>query len=403
MSESIRIALAVRHEPARHALEKAVSRIPGASLQREPQASDILIYEVTPESEQDFLRLGRTLTSQTRGEVFLTCAEPSPDFLIQAMRAGIHEFLPLPVPEQELVRAVKRFQARQGAPVEPRECAGGRVRLVLGAKAGTGVTTLAVNLACALHARGERTVLVDLGRSMGEIPLFLDMEYAYTWGDAIQNLDRVDTTYLDSLLARSENGPAVLASPGHALPPSLAADPAALSQGLGRILQELALGFDQVVVDGGAHLDRLLPSVPEAADRVLLVMNPSLPCLARAKQQLDTLRKGQAEQKTHVISARHPRHGDIGSREMEEILQKRVFALLPDDYAAALGAMNQGRPLLQAAPKSALTRAIQKLAAGFSRRSAPTSAPGRSLLGLLRRKSAKQADPSVSGRLGVSS
>ncbi|WP_022662269.1 AAA family ATPase [Paucidesulfovibrio longus] len=382
MHDEIRIALAVRDETARQGLEKTIRAAKGVSLQARGEPSDILVYEVDPRTEQDFPRLSRALASQTRGEVFLTCAEPSPEFLIQAMRAGIHEFLPLPVPPKELGRALARFAERRRGPESGSAPASGKVTLVAGAKAGTGATTLAVNLACALQARGERTALLDLRRPLGETPLFLDLEYAYTWGEAAENLDRLDATYLESLLARHSSGLAVLASPGDALP---GAD---LGETVFRIISELRRNFDQIVVDGEAGLEGYGLRDVDASDQVLLVMNPSLPCLAHAKRVLEGLRRsGGQEDKIRIVASRQLKDGDIGAQDMEEILQKRIHASLPEDYRAVLSAMNQGRSLAEAAPKSPLSRAVDRLARNISGREARTaSGAGKPLFGFLRRK-----------------
>ncbi|MGE4292477.1 MAG: CpaE family protein [Desulfovibrio sp.] len=394
MHEDIRIALAVRDNAARLQLEKALGRAKNVRLAGRGEPSEILIYEVDPHSEQDVARLGGILAGQTQGEIFLTCAEPSPEFLIRAMRAGIHEFLPLPVPPQELARSLARYVARRRGAEPAPVCGEGKVTLVAGVKAGTGATTLAVNLACALQARGERTVLLDLRRPLGETPLFLDLEYAYTWGEAAQNLERLDPTYLDSLLARHSSGLSVLASPGGAT--TAPGQGAHLGETAFRIISELRKGFDHVVVDSDAGLDGYGLRDADAADQIWLVMNPSLPCLAHAKRVLEDLRQGgDLEGKVRIVASRQLKNSDIGTQDMEEILQKRIHASLPDDYAAVLAAMNQGRALAETAPKSPLTRAVERLARDLAGRDARQAGniSGRALFGFLRRERRGSRDP----------
>ncbi|MEF2143903.1 MAG: histidine kinase [Desulfovibrionaceae bacterium] len=382
MNHDIRIALAIRDEDGRSKLEKVISGAPGVSLQQEGEPSDILIYEVEAGRETDLLALGQDLRRQTGGEIFLASAETSPELLIQAMRAGIHEFLPLPVPPRELGKALSRFVARQRNGEQESAPGQGHITIVAGVKSGCGATTLAVNLAHELQASAGRTALLDLRLPMGEAPLFLDLEYAYTWGDVAANIDRLDGTYLDSVMARHDSGLQVLASPGGSL-----LDAQDLAEAVTPLLAEMRRHFNHVVVDTDAGLTAYGYRELDAADTALLVMNPSLPCLAHAKRVVDAVRQaGGNESKIRLVVNRHLPDGDIGTHDAEEILQKKIFATLPEDYKGTLAAINQGKPLSQAAPKSAMGKAVAKLARSMSRngsRNATKSKGG--LLGLFRK------------------
>jgi Flp pilus assembly CpaE family ATPase len=49
-------------------------------------------------------------------------------------------------------------------------------------------------------------------------------------------------------------------------------------------------------------------------------------------------------------------------RDLENILQHSTFATLPSDYQAMMQCLNQGSPLVSAAPRSKLWRGIKDLA-----------------------------------------
>ncbi|MBA4358324.1 MAG: hypothetical protein C0405_11445, partial [Desulfovibrio sp.] len=230
--------------------------------------------------------------------VILVGPTPAPELLLAAMRAGISEYLAEPVREADLRAALERLhgrrsqsaQAQAQSPAQSQAPApGGRILLVLGAKGGIGATTVAVNLADALNRLGPgRTALLDLAQPQGETPIFLDLEHAYTWADVAQNIERLDATYLESVMARHHSGLAVLPGPGFSSEAALA--PAVLRQ----ILELLRRSYAQVVIDlgtgAGAGQDGAAMEALSMADEVLLVLDLSLPCLARAKRFLEAVR-----------------------------------------------------------------------------------------------------------------
>ena len=74
---------------------------------------------------------------------------------------------------------------------------------MFGGKGGVGTTTVAVNLATSLmEMDGVQTVaLVDTNAPFGDIPLFLNIEPPiFDWMEVSKNLNRLDSTYLMSIL-----------------------------------------------------------------------------------------------------------------------------------------------------------------------------------------------------------
>ena len=82
----------------------------------------------------------------------------------------------------------------------------------MGSKGGVGTTTIAVNLATSLHElKGSPSVvLVDMNPLLGEIPLFLNIKASFDWGELVKNINRVDSTFLMSILAKHTSGIYVL-------------------------------------------------------------------------------------------------------------------------------------------------------------------------------------------------
>ena len=314
--------------------------------------------------------------------VVLAGLAPAPELLLSAMRAGITEYLAEPLAEAELWAALERVQQRRRpllawtpsvsqaqAQIQDQ---GGRIVLVLGAKGGIGTTTVAVNLADALTRQGSgRTALVDLAQPQGETPIFLDLEHTYTWADVAANIDRLDATYLESVMARHHSGLAVLPAPDYCAETSL--DPAVLRQ----ILELLRCGYAQVVIDAGTgsgigNGEAILEAL-DMADDVLLVMDLSLPCLARAKRFLEAVRATQPHllPRLRLVANRKTSESDIGASEAEGILQQPIAWAVVNDYKAALSAINQGKTLAEADPRSAMAKGMAVMARSLCREVLP--------------------------------
>jgi pilus assembly protein CpaE len=129
------------------------------------QHYDVIIIELDSDPEYA-LDLVEHIAASAATTVMVYSAIADPDMLVRCMRAGSREFLLLPlepgVISEALVRAAARRPAGRLTSSENKK-AGGRLLAFMGAKGGTGVTTLACNFAVALAQEpSETTLLIDL-------------------------------------------------------------------------------------------------------------------------------------------------------------------------------------------------------------------------------------------------
>lgn len=336
--------------------------------------ADAVLLAVPETGAEEALAQARRLLDQGRAKAIILCGPsgvaPDPPVLLAAMRAGIGEYLAEPLDPAELLAALARLRARTGEGAARRSEQEGRVVLVLGAKGGVGATTVAVNLAHALSLNAPApasTALLDLAAPQGETPIFLDLEHAYTWADVAANLERLDATYLESVMARHGSGLAVLPAPDFG--EGAALDPVTLRKLLGLMRQVYA----HVVVDAGTGQDEAALEALELADEILLVLDLSLPCLARAKRFLEAVRAARPhlESRVRLVANRTTSQSDIGVAQAEDILRVTISWRILNDYQAALSAINEGRPLAEADPRCPLARAYaamgRELARGLGR------------------------------------
>ena len=103
--------------------------------------------------------------------IFATSSNSQPDLIIQAMRCGCSEYVVKPADREQLLEAIARVGGRRR---EKREQLNGQVLAFLGAKGGSGVTTVVTHLG-ALLAKSclRKTLVVDLHPTFGDAALYL--------------------------------------------------------------------------------------------------------------------------------------------------------------------------------------------------------------------------------------
>lgn len=378
MSTAIPITPLLRDPGLKKALTERFARASELALvDGETQAPmGLVVMELSGEETErslDFERIARLMDDARVEEVFILSQEMDPDVLLTAMRMGVKEVLFLPLSDGELEKALSRFVLRRerGASGSARR---GRVLDVFGAKGGVGTTSVAVNLAMELSSlaatAGRSVALVDMNVPFGEVPLFLDLDPLYHWGEAVSNVDRLDATFMMSIMTRHPSGLYVLPAPG-----TIDGADGLTPEALTRLFELLTEMFDFVVVDGGGYLDELSMKVMEFATRTLVVSELSLPCLANLKRLREVLghdtstSDDEFEREERIPSDRFKlvfnrflSNSEISVEDAESIIGQKAFWLIPNDYATAVSAINQGKAMAQIAAKAPVTKSMGRMA-----------------------------------------
>jgi pilus assembly protein CpaE len=177
---------------------------------------DVIVIDL--DSDLEFaLDLVESIGSNGVATVMVYSSSTDPGILMRCMRAGAREFLTVPfsseVVAEALVRAAARRPAQQTGQAEEKRA--GRLLVFMGAKGGSGVTTLACNFATALaQAPQQKTLLIDLDLPLGDAALDLGISAEFSAIDALQSAERLDAKLLSQLLTKHSSGLMVLAAPG---------------------------------------------------------------------------------------------------------------------------------------------------------------------------------------------
>jgi len=356
------VVLKVNNQKVKEEFSGIISSLEGFRLLHadESKSCDLLVMEVGGDADREFRLLQDLRETGRAREVFLTSSSSSPDILIRALRSGAKEFFPQPLNKEELLLAFSKFK-KNGKYKEVPAKKTGKIINVVGSKGGIGTTTIAVNTAASLlNLPGVQSVaLIDMNLLFGEVPLFLDIEPAFNWGEIANNISRLDSTYLMSVLSKHPSGIHVLPSPT-ALDGINTATPEVIE----KLLDVMKSEFDFIVIDSGQSLDAVSMRILELSDSVLVNAILSLPCLINVKRLLDTFgRLGfPKEEQVKIIISRYHKNSAISREEAEKGMGKRIFWSVPNDFQSTITAINQGKMLSTVAPKSEITRNLGELA-----------------------------------------
>jgi pilus assembly protein CpaE len=212
----------------------------------------------------------------------------------------------------------------------------------LGTKGGTGTTTIAVNCAADVHRLSHRsTVVVDAKQSPGDVAVFLGVRPRYSIVELIDQMGWAQRTHAQRYMTEHDSGLHVLAaSEGFGRPNSRDVE------GVERAIACCASLYDYVVIDAGSTLSSSAVAALTAADLVVLVANPDLPCLRNLRRLSDAVRlAGVAPERTRVLLNRTSDQGTLALTHIERVVGRPMDFQLTSDYRTVAAALNTGVPV----------------------------------------------------------
>lgn len=337
---------------------------------------DVFIVSLNGKTDQALAFVEDICSSNPTATVMAYSASADSDLLVRSMRAGAREFLTAPVVPAVLTEALGRALARREASRRPK--AAGRIFAFVGAKGGAGATTLATNFAIALADEGAgKVAIVDLDVHLGEVALALGLSPKFSIEDALQNIDRLDSVFLLSLLAKHTSGLSVLAAPEQ----YTSID--SLAPAVDRLLRLLREEFSFVVVDAGPASGSVEDTLFDLADTIYLITEASIPALRNARRILSFMAGRERNCHPEVILNRfNSREIDIDENSVAKALARPANWRIPNDFSAVRSAENAGIPL--AMKNSGITKVLRQMAKTACGKADPEQNKGNSLLNLFR-------------------
>jgi pilus assembly protein CpaE len=336
-------------------------------------APELIILDL--EDGQDLgLQLAQYLVELNPAQLFIATGPVlSSEQLMQAMRAGVSDYLPKPVAPEDLRAAAHRVAQKLRKHDGEQQRQPGRILSFFSLKGGGGSTTLATNLAILIHrSTHSNTLLVDLDLELGESALVLGVQPRFSFVDFAENFRRMDASLLASYIEHHPSGVHLLSAPFH---PEKAE--AVTPDQIRRILAFLRQHYDYIIVDTPRTFAASTLAIFEQADLVFIVSAADLPSLRNIQRGIPLLKRvlAKGEDQVRLIINRYDPDDAISVADVEKSLGLKVYWKVSNDYEAVMGSVNVGRPIVLNGG-SPYTRDLKGLAAevtGVREAAAPRS------------------------------
>lgn len=335
-------------------------------------AHDIVIFDAGALSDSMLFAAGDICRNRITGGIIIALAND--DLPLSKMRAlkrqGVDEVLPRAAVDTEIMQPLDAWRSRHNMQI-PALWAGqateGKIISVAQARGGLGASTFAVNLADALLARRgtfqkkaqTEVAIVDLDFQFGTIASQLDVrESDALWRMAMDGTIP-DSAFVESAVVKSEEGLSVITAPSRYGPLE-----AVKPEQIAGLLDALRKTHDYIVVDLPHALVDWIEPILSRSDHLMLTTDITVPSVRATRKLMDFFLAEHPDLAIQLVAVHEKKPLILGAHHKAamELLERGFDHWLPTDKRAARDALDRGKPLSVVSPRSALAKAVTKIA-----------------------------------------
>jgi len=299
---------------------------------------DVTLIDIPSENPAPALRAIELLHQEMpESAIFAIGTLDQPQVIVNAMRAGAREFLQRPPTTSDVLEAFVRVSTAQRR--VRTEGIRGKVFCVINAKGGNGATTVAVNLALALQSAHGQTALIDVA-PLGHAALHMNLKPVFNVADAIRNVDRLDSSLLESFMTRHSGGLQLLA--GTNTPAAI--DPATAE--FVKLFDMLVSQYRYVVVDASSRFDSASRLIANLCETVLLVACTDVASLWSAARVQQYLGETGSRERVRLVLNRFRKVAGFSEADAEAAVGAKLLWRVPNQYFAVSTAIDRGTPVM---------------------------------------------------------
>jgi pilus assembly protein CpaE len=324
--------------------------------------------------------------------IIMMSVQGEQDYLRRSMLAGAREFLVKPFSADELINSIRHVHELEkvrraryapvapvappgGPPVAPTGRDNGKIITFFSPKGGVGRTTIATNLAVALHQiTSKPVVLVDGSLPFGDIAVILNMSpKAKTIADLIGSFETADSDVVESILVQHSTGIKVMLAP-----PTPESTELITGAHIKHVLELLRERYAYIVVDTWPSFQEQVITMLDVADVILTLMTLEITSLKNVRVFMEVVEKlGYDEAKVQLVANRNDSSGGIKASDVEASLGRKIPHTIVSDGRTLVLAVNRGVPFVISHRDSQVAKDIFALAQKIAVTEAAPAAAGK--------------------------
>ena len=341
------------------------------------QDPDVVLMDINMPDMDGIAATEEILRSQPHVQVIILSVQGDQNYMRRAMLAGARDFLTKPPMADELISAIRRAgemaqqeraknaQVRVAPSVSGSSLSTGfsltqgKVITVYSPKGGTGCTTIAVNLAIALHNDDTRTTLVDGNFQYGDVAVFINEQGKNTIIDLATRVNELDPEIVEGVMIKhAASGVHVLAAPSRPeYSEKVSGDQFA------QLIDYLRQMYAYVVIDTTPTLSDITLAAVDKSNVIVLVTTQDIPSIKNARLFLDLVQTIGIERERIVFTMnRYDKRIAITPERVGDNLKQPVAAVIPLDERVVVPAVNRGIPFILENKTQPSARGILSLA-----------------------------------------
>jgi pilus assembly protein CpaE len=334
---------------------------------------NIVLMDVNMPGMDGITATTRITSRHPNTAVIMMSVQNEPDFLRRSMMAGAREFLAKPFSLDELIESIRHVnqlsqQTRRvvnevhvvhqsSGPIKNRKAT---IISVFSLKGGVGRTTLASNLAIAIRNQNpdKEVAIIDGNLLHGDQSVVLNATEQKSIADILRNLTNLDRDLITDIMITHSSGVKLLAAP-----PDAQSGEQITGEHMRLVLQHMTNMFDYIIVDTRPSFDEVTLTLLDHSDKILLMLTLELTAIKGAKQYLelgDLL--GYDSERISLVINRSTLQAGIPIDDVGSSLKGTIVAKLPDEPLPVIRSINEGVPIVQSSPMSALSQEFNRLA-----------------------------------------
>ncbi len=286
----------------------------------------------------------------------ITAYDFKTDNIVRFLRKSKKDFITKPIIKTRFLEIVNEIVEKMTS--EQDFSGQGKVISVFSNKGGLGKTTVAVNLGYELARRDRRSkvAIVDMNLFLGDVTTFLDITPPYDLSFLIEKLD-VTKDVVDLTTQYSDSNYYVIAdSPYRDYSRNIT------KEDVVKMLNILRKKFKYIIIDNSSAITGKTKYILDLSDMILLITEANLPTLNNCKRCLDFFEHIGLQKKTQIVLNRYSSFDECQKQDVADILQKDIFAVIPNDWQTSSSAINKGITIGETNPFSDVYYSFGELA-----------------------------------------